>query len=168
MQAAHLLKKLVDKFYKDLKIILTIKSVTLSTDSTITLSWIKISHNHFSRKELTKFPGVIEHFNMASYLNIGQLSRFDLRGCLILELSGFRFWFNGPKFSWRDFDFDNIGVQRLDDPGCSMDALLSSNKVCLLVQENSKADLRFMRLEKYCSCIRLISITALVYVLLKT
>ena len=43
-----------------------------------------------------------------------------------------------------------------------MDALLGSNKVCLLVQENSKTDLEFMRLEKYSSYIRLTSITELV------
>ena len=29
--------------------------------------------------------------------------------------------------------------------GCSIDALLGSDKVCLLVQKNSKTDLKFMR-----------------------
>ena len=85
-----------------------------------------------------------------------------LRGCLISKLRGSRFWFDGPKFLWGDFGFGNIAIQRLSDPGCSMDALLGSNKVCLLVQENSKADLKFIRLEKCSSYICLISITALV------
>lgn len=85
-----------------------------------------------------------------------------MRGCLISELSCSRFWFYGPKFLWVDFDFDNIDVQRLNDPGCSMNALFGSNKVYFLVQENSKTDLKFMRLEKYGSYIRLISITTLV------
>ena len=84
------------------------------------------------------------------------------RGCLISELSVFRFWFDGPKFLLGDFSFDNIGAQRLDDPGYSMDPLLGSNKVCLFVQENSKTDSKLMRLEKYSSYIRLIGITALV------
>ena len=90
LQAARLLKILVDKVYKDLKIILTIKSVTLSTDSTITLSWIKISRNQFSREELTKFTGVIEYFNMASYLDIDQLSRFDFEGVFNFKIKRFQ------------------------------------------------------------------------------
>ena len=45
LQAALILTKLVDKVYKDLKITLTIKSVTLYTNSTIALSWIKTTTN---------------------------------------------------------------------------------------------------------------------------
>ena len=45
LQAALLLTKLVDKVYKHLKIILTIKSITLYTDSTITLPWIRTTKN---------------------------------------------------------------------------------------------------------------------------
>ena len=43
-----------------------------------------------------------------------------------------------------------------------MAALLAFKKVCLLVQENNKIDLKFMRLGKCNSYIRLIGITALV------
>ena len=45
LQATLLLTKSIDKVYKDSKIILTIKSVTLYTDSTIQLSWIKTTKN---------------------------------------------------------------------------------------------------------------------------
>ena len=48
-----------------------------------------------------------------------------------------------------------------------MDTLLGSNKVCL-DHENSKTDLTFMRLEKYSSCIRLISVTTLVLHFIKS
>ena len=79
-------------------------------------------------------------------------------GCLISELSGSRFWFDGPKLLWGDLNFDSM----IDDPGCSVDELLGCNKVCLLVQENSKTNLKFIELEKHSSYMRLISITALV------
>ena len=79
-------------------------------------------------------------------------------GCLISELGGSRFWFDGPKLLWGDLNFDSM----IDDPGCSVDELLGCNKVCLLVQENSKTNLKFIELEKYSSYVRLISITALV------
>ena len=45
LQATLLLTKLVDKVYKELKVILTIDSVTLYTDSNITISWIKTTKN---------------------------------------------------------------------------------------------------------------------------
>ena len=57
LQAALLLAKLADKVYKDLKITLTIKSVTLYTDSTITLSWIRTTKNElevFAEKRINK------------------------------------------------------------------------------------------------------------------
>ena len=56
------------------------------------------------------------------------------RGCLIPELSGSKFLFDGPKFLWGNFDFESIGVEkRLNCPACSVDALLGSDEVCLLL-----------------------------------
>ena len=86
---------------------------------------------------------------MASCLNIDNPPDLILRMYLISELGGSRFWFDDPKFLWREFDFDSTRVKWFDDPGCSMDALLCSNKVCFLFQENSKQDLKFMILEKF-------------------
>ena len=73
-------------------------------------------------------------------------------GCLNSELSGSSFWFGGSKILWEDFDFSNIVTQKLDNPVCSMYVLLDSNEICLLVQENSKTDLKIMRLEN-CYCV---------------
>ena len=79
-------------------------------------------------------------------------AELNSRECLISELSGSRFWCDGPKFLWEILIL-TVGDPRPDDPDCLMDALLDSDKVCLLVQEISKTDLKFMRLEKYNSYI---------------
>ena len=91
---------------------------------------------------------------MASCFNINNPADLILRGCLILELSGSRFWFDGMKFSWGEFDFDSTRVKWFDNPDCLMDALLCSNKACILFQNNSEEDLKLMILEKYVSYIR--------------
>ena len=48
------------------------------------------------------------------------------------------------------------------DDCCSGEEFLGSEKVCLLVQENIKINLNFLKLEKVNSYIRLINVTALV------
>ena len=88
---------------------------------------------------------------MVSCLNIDQSSRYNFNGVFKFRIKWFQFWFRGPKILWEDFDFSNIVTQKLHDPVCSMYVLLDSNKICLLVQENSKTDLKIMRLENsYC------------------
>ena len=78
-----------------------------------------------------------------------------------LEKSGF--WFDGPKSLWEEFAFDKIGVNVVvGDDCCSGEEVMGSEKVCLLVQENSKTNLNFLKLEKFNSYIRLINVTALV------
>ena len=78
-----------------------------------------------------------------------------------LEKSGF--WFDCLKFLWEEFTFDKIGANVVvGDDYCSGEEVMGSEKVCLLVQENSKINLKFLKLEKFNSYIRLINVTALV------
>ena len=59
--------------------------------------------------------------------------------------------------------FDKIGVNVVvGDDCCSGEEVMGSEKVCLLVQENSKINLNFLKLEKFNSYIRLINVIALV------
>ena len=112
LQAALLLTKLADKVYNDLKITLTIKSVTLYTNSTITFSWIRTTKNKleaFAEKRINE-TRKLSDTSMSCYVSTSIIPA-DLisRRCLISELSGSSFWFDGPKLLWGDFDFDNTG-----------------------------------------------------------
>ena len=132
---------------------------------TITFSWIKTTKNKFQPFVERRVNKIHELSDTSIWRHVStSIISEDLisRGCLVSKLSVSRFWLDGPTLLCGDFGFDNIGVQRLDHKGCSIDALLGFNERCLLVQENSKTDLKFMRLERYGSYIRSISITALV------
>ena len=78
-------------------------------DSTITLFWIKTTKN----KLQIQVERIVNKIRELSDISIKQIQS----GCLISELNGSRFQFDGPKFLWGNFDFDNIDVQSLDDPG---------------------------------------------------
>ena len=98
LQAALLLAKLTDKVYKDLKITLTIKSVTLYTDSTITLSWIRTTKNElevFAEKRINKTRRLSDT-SMSCYVSTPIIPAYLISRCLIS--SGSRFWFDGPNY----------------------------------------------------------------------
>ena len=81
LQAAFLLTKSVDKVYKDFKILLTIKSVTLYTDWTNTLSWIKITKDKLQPFVQRRFSKIRELSNTSLWgLNIDQTSSFHFEG----------------------------------------------------------------------------------------
>ena len=165
LNAALLLAKPVYTVKNEISYIIPIKSVMLYTDSTITLSWIK------SNKKLQPY---VEHrvmqirnlFDNTQWHHIAtSINPADLisRGCLFSELEKSGFWFDGPKFLWEEFAFDKIGVNVVvGDDCCSGEEVMGSEKVCLLVQENSKINLNFLKLENFNSYIRLINVTALV------
>ena len=98
LQAALLLAKLADKVYKDLKITLTIKSVTLYTDSTITLSRIRTTKNElevFAEKRINKTRW-LSGTSMSRYVSTPIIPADLILRCLIS--SGSRFWFDGPNY----------------------------------------------------------------------
>ena len=80
LRAAFLLAKSVDKVYKDFKILL-IKSVTLYTAWTNTLSWIKITKNKLQPFVQRRFSKTGELSNTSLWgLNNDQTSSFHFEG----------------------------------------------------------------------------------------
>ena len=165
LNAALLLAKLVYTVKNELSFIIPIKSVMLYTDSTITLSWIK-SNKKLQPYVECRVMQIRNLFDNTQWHHIAMsINPADLisRGCLFSELEKSGFWFDGPKFLWEEFAFDKIGVNVVvGDDCCLGEEVMGSEKVCLLVQENSKINLNFLKLEKFNSYIRLINVTTLV------
>ena len=81
------------------------------------LSWIKTTQNKLQPFVERRFNKIRELSDTSIWRHVlTSINPADLilRECLISELSGSRFWFDGPKFLVGDFG--NIGAQGLDDP----------------------------------------------------
>ena len=71
--------------------------------------------------------GRFQNFKKVNSLNLSQI--YLLNMCLLIQIEWFQVLVWWSDVFMGDFDFHSMGVQRLDDPSCSMDALLGSNKI---------------------------------------